>query len=73
MKGEIIDVKGVKYLQIDANTIAEIASFTADGTPVLKTIVTTKEDGIDKEGNPIRSVAVKVMCLKVQGKAVNPS
>lgn len=38
----------------------EIVRYAEDGVPVLKAQITTKEEGFDKDGYPIRSVNINV-------------
>jgi hypothetical protein len=67
-EGDIIEIKGTKYLCMGPDLLAEIAYFRNEGgkeIPVLKTQTFTKEEGIDADGNPKRSVEVRVQCVKI--------
>lgn len=66
--GSIIVKDGIHYLVIDKETVAEIAYFDyIDGkkTPILRTEVTTKVEGIDEQGNKKISTNVNVKCFKI--------
>jgi|WetSurMetagenome_2_1015567.scaffolds.fasta_scaffold1703915_2 hypothetical protein len=64
-EGQIVELEGTKYLVINQETLAEIAYFEEDGKPVLKTQTITRDEGFDAEGNPKRSVEIRVQCRKV--------
>lgn len=38
----------------------EITGYAEDGAPILKAQITTKEEGFDNDGNPIRSVNINI-------------
>lgn len=48
-----------QYLNI-GDKAYEITGFAEDGAPILKAQITTKEEGFDADGNPIRSVHINI-------------
>jgi hypothetical protein len=69
LEGQIVEYKGAKYMVMPGKMLAEIAYFqkNLDGTetPVLKTQTINKDEGYDSEGNPKRSVEIRVPCLRI--------
>lgn len=48
-----------EYLDI-GDKLYEITGYAEDGAPVLKAQITTKEEGFDADGYPIRSVNINI-------------
>lgn len=49
----------MEHLEINGQQY-EVTGHADDGLPIIKAQVTTTEDGVDEDGNPIRSVHVHV-------------
>lgn len=48
---EHVEIEGKQY---------EVTGYADDGLPIIRAEVTTTEEGVDEDGNPIRSVHVRV-------------
>jgi hypothetical protein len=67
-EGEIIKaMDGKEYLCVGENRFSEIAGYR-DGTPILRMESNERIEGFDTEGNPKRSVNIKVKCVRLDMK-----
>lgn len=56
---ETITIKGKQY---------EVKGYAEDGLPIIQGVATTKIDGVDKNGNPNRSVNINIPPIEIGAK-----